>query len=211
MPVIMSHRLWVGDLSQTVQGSRAAVRNRLVACLTDACAELEHHGLAVSPKSVVLCTHVADARTVVRRLAVKGYRLKVAHQAASLGGDLSGGRRHGRATRRIRASKHQAMSKNIVSFARATRRYRVPRRLELQGAQKAGLHGHELHGDWGGQLQQVRRKLASAVGPRLTGRCLTTLLDLKAPDRDPNTSCHWTLCACGLLCGRLVHQHMQES
>ena len=34
-------------------------------------------------------------------------------------------------------------------------------------------------------MQQVRRKLASAVGPRLTGRCLTTLLDLKAPDRNP--------------------------
>eukprot|EP00959_Pyramimonas_sp_CCMP1952_P254535 5316408-Pyramimonas_sp.AAC.1 len=34
-------------------------------------------------------------------------------------------------------------------------------------------------------MQQVRRKLANAVGPRLTGRCVTTVLDLKAADRDP--------------------------
>eukprot|EP00959_Pyramimonas_sp_CCMP1952_P422062 8841581-Pyramimonas_sp.AAC.1 len=34
-------------------------------------------------------------------------------------------------------------------------------------------------------MQQVRRKLANAVGPILTGRCVTTLLDLKTPDRDP--------------------------
>eukprot|EP00959_Pyramimonas_sp_CCMP1952_P443915 9293556-Pyramimonas_sp.AAC.1 len=72
----MSHRIWVDDLSQTVHGSRAAVRAKMVSCLADTCAELEQHGLAASPKSVVLCTHLDDARAVVRRLAAKGYRLK---------------------------------------------------------------------------------------------------------------------------------------
>eukprot|EP00959_Pyramimonas_sp_CCMP1952_P025249 529655-Pyramimonas_sp.AAC.1 len=59
----------------------------------------------------------------VRRVAARGFQLKVATQAAYLGADLTGGRRHGRASRRARAQKHTAMSKKITGFARALRRY----------------------------------------------------------------------------------------
>eukprot|EP00959_Pyramimonas_sp_CCMP1952_P252486 5275365-Pyramimonas_sp.AAC.1 len=115
----MSHRLWVGDFSQTVRGSRVAVRHQLVDCLVDTCQQLQDHGLKVSPKSVVVCTFVADARMVVRRVAARGFQLKVASQAAYVGADLPGGRRRGRAARRARAKKHTTMSKKIMGFARA--------------------------------------------------------------------------------------------
>eukprot|EP00959_Pyramimonas_sp_CCMP1952_P186313 3896186-Pyramimonas_sp.AAC.1 len=43
--VNMSRRLWVDSFSQTVRGSRVAVRNQLVDCLVDACHQLQDHGL----------------------------------------------------------------------------------------------------------------------------------------------------------------------
>eukprot|EP00959_Pyramimonas_sp_CCMP1952_P095346 1993949-Pyramimonas_sp.AAC.1 len=34
-------------------------------------------------------------------------------------------------------------------------------------------------------MVQFRRKLGNFLGPRLSDRCLTTLIDLQAPNRDP--------------------------
>eukprot|EP00959_Pyramimonas_sp_CCMP1952_P170983 3573117-Pyramimonas_sp.AAC.1 len=77
------------------------------------------------------------------------------------------------------------MNKKVLQYARATRRHGLTSRLEQQGAQDAGTFGHQIHGLLGQQMLQVRRKVANAVAPRLPGRCLTTLLDLRAPQRDP--------------------------
>eukprot|EP00959_Pyramimonas_sp_CCMP1952_P305682 6396607-Pyramimonas_sp.AAC.1 len=61
------------------------------------------------------------------------------------------------------------MSVKITRYARTLRRYRVTRRLEQQGAAPAGLYAHHLHGAFGGQVASVRRQLANASAPRLTG------------------------------------------
>eukprot|EP00959_Pyramimonas_sp_CCMP1952_P073667 1539736-Pyramimonas_sp.AAC.1 len=57
----VSHRIWIDDLSQQVRGSRAAVRTQLRDCILDTCSALACNQLKVSPKSVVVCTHLADA------------------------------------------------------------------------------------------------------------------------------------------------------
>eukprot|EP00959_Pyramimonas_sp_CCMP1952_P403749 8460590-Pyramimonas_sp.AAC.1 len=77
------------------------------------------------------------------------------------------------------------MSRKVLQYARVTRRYGLTSRPEQQGAQAAGTHGHHLHGLFGQQMLQVRRTVANAVAPRLAGRRLTTLLDLRAHRRDP--------------------------
>eukprot|EP00959_Pyramimonas_sp_CCMP1952_P000453 8632-Pyramimonas_sp.AAC.1 len=61
------------------------------------------------------------------------------------------------------------MSANITRYARTLRRHRVTSRLEQQGAAPAGLYAHQLHGVFGGQMTCVRRQLANASAPRLTG------------------------------------------
>ena len=181
----MSHRLWIDDLSQTYRASRRTMVAKMVHCLADTCQAIQEAGLKVSPKSVVLCTRLCDAKLVARKLKTKGYHINAVGQTAYLGGDMGGGKRHARATRTTRAIKHAKMSKKVLQYARATRRYGLTSRLEQQGAQPAGTYCHQLHGIFGQQMLQVRRNLANAVSPRLTGRCLTTLLDLRAHGQDP--------------------------
>eukprot|EP00959_Pyramimonas_sp_CCMP1952_P028731 602721-Pyramimonas_sp.AAC.1 len=106
--VNMSHRLWVDDLSQVARGSRISMRKQVIRCLIDTCQIMEAAGLKISPKSVVICSHIEDARIITRRAAAQGCKLKYASQAPYLGADLSGGRRQARATRRSRATKHHA-------------------------------------------------------------------------------------------------------
>ena len=81
------------------------------------------------------------------------------------------------------------MSGKIRKLARATRRYRVTRRLEVQGGQPAGLYAHQVLGVSGCQLKRCRRRLADACAPRMAGRCVTSLLSLAAPGRDPALKC----------------------
>eukprot|EP00959_Pyramimonas_sp_CCMP1952_P445144 9321015-Pyramimonas_sp.AAC.1 len=106
----MIHRLWVDDPSQSCKGSRIGMRKQLTSCLLTTCRTFFGAGLEISPKSVVVCSSVQDARAIVRRLKSFGFTMKFAPQAAYLGGDVSGGRRRGRATRTSRAQKHRQMS-----------------------------------------------------------------------------------------------------
>eukprot|EP00959_Pyramimonas_sp_CCMP1952_P262806 5495287-Pyramimonas_sp.AAC.1 len=49
----VSHRIWIGDISQGTRGSRSAVRRQLAARIIQTCQELRAKKLNVSPKSVV--------------------------------------------------------------------------------------------------------------------------------------------------------------
>eukprot|EP00959_Pyramimonas_sp_CCMP1952_P333096 6974907-Pyramimonas_sp.AAC.1 len=77
------------------------------------------------------------------------------------------------------------MHAKIVRAARVTKRYHVTLRLAIQGGLAAANYAHQLYGTFGTAMTTCRRRLGDAVGPRLRGRCLTTLLDLKAAERDP--------------------------
>eukprot|EP00959_Pyramimonas_sp_CCMP1952_P197495 4130373-Pyramimonas_sp.AAC.1 len=77
------------------------------------------------------------------------------------------------------------MHRRVLKYAAALRRYQLPSRLGQQGAQAAGAYGRQLHGVFEHSMVQFRRKLCLSFGPRLSGRCLTTLIDLQAPNRDP--------------------------
>eukprot|EP00959_Pyramimonas_sp_CCMP1952_P045567 952167-Pyramimonas_sp.AAC.1 len=57
----------------------------------------------------------------------------------------------------------------------------------MQGAQAAGLQPVCIHTNcmvFGSQMVAARRRLASAVAPRLTGRCIATALDIQAEGPD---------------------------
>eukprot|EP00959_Pyramimonas_sp_CCMP1952_P422822 8857020-Pyramimonas_sp.AAC.1 len=62
------------------------------------------------------------------------------------------------------------MSLKIGGFAKAARRYKAARRLELQGAQSAGTCGFQVHGAFGQRLAQARRRLGLAAADALQ-RC----------------------------------------
>ena len=139
---------------------------------------MQQHSLAIADKSVVVCSKIADAWAIVRKVKQCGFVLRAAAQAAYLGGDFGGGRIHARACRVSRDQKHKRMHNKVVRFARAARRYKLTARLEQQGALAAGSYGHQLHGVLGRRMQTMRSYMCDAVAPRRSGRCCTTLLDL---------------------------------
>eukprot|EP00959_Pyramimonas_sp_CCMP1952_P396787 8313444-Pyramimonas_sp.AAC.1 len=107
----MSHRLWIDDLSQSYRASRRIMIWKLVQCLLDTCEAIQTTGLQISPKSVILCIRLCDAKVIARCLRLKGYRINAASQTAHLSGGMGGGKRHARAARTARAAKHDWMSK----------------------------------------------------------------------------------------------------
>eukprot|EP00959_Pyramimonas_sp_CCMP1952_P365348 7651527-Pyramimonas_sp.AAC.1 len=72
------------------------------------------------------------------------------------------------------------MHHKIPRFARATRRYRISSKLAMQVGIPAVTYGHQVYGAFGTTMTIYRRRVGDAVGPRLPGRCLATLLDLRA-------------------------------
>eukprot|EP00959_Pyramimonas_sp_CCMP1952_P447926 9379321-Pyramimonas_sp.AAC.1 len=65
---------------------------------------------------------MCDAKAIARRLRVKWYHINAVGQTAYLGGDMGGGKRHAKAARTARAAKHAGMNKNVMHYARVTRR-----------------------------------------------------------------------------------------
>eukprot|EP00959_Pyramimonas_sp_CCMP1952_P180062 3765366-Pyramimonas_sp.AAC.1 len=57
----MGHRIWVGDLAQRAVGSPAQVCQQFISSLKDTCRGLTSMKLRVANKSIVLCSHHADA------------------------------------------------------------------------------------------------------------------------------------------------------
>eukprot|EP00959_Pyramimonas_sp_CCMP1952_P118130 2469526-Pyramimonas_sp.AAC.1 len=104
---------------------------------------MQNDGLAISPKSAVVCTELADAKKVVKRQKVAGFTVMAAAQTPDLGVDCGGGRRHARATRTARVARHQQMRAKVVRYARTARIYRLTSRLEQQGAAAAGAYAHQ--------------------------------------------------------------------
>eukprot|EP00959_Pyramimonas_sp_CCMP1952_P091070 1906732-Pyramimonas_sp.AAC.1 len=72
-----------------------------------------------------MCTKLADAREVVRRLKLSGFAATAAAQTPYLGVDVGGGKQHARATRTARISRHRRMHAKVVKYARTARRYRL--------------------------------------------------------------------------------------
>eukprot|EP00959_Pyramimonas_sp_CCMP1952_P239295 5000757-Pyramimonas_sp.AAC.1 len=69
----MSTRIWVDDLSQRSVGSRASIRKQLFAGLLDTCLGLHSVQLRASPKSVMICSHIPDAKFIASRLSQAGF------------------------------------------------------------------------------------------------------------------------------------------
>eukprot|EP00959_Pyramimonas_sp_CCMP1952_P215933 4516476-Pyramimonas_sp.AAC.1 len=127
---------------------------------------------------------MSDARAVVRALRKRGIEIQCATQMAYLGVDLSRGRRHGRATRQKRMQDTKKQHLTIKRFAASSRRFRILKKVELAGPQAGARHGHQVLGLPRASLVQLRRRLGGVSGHR-RGRCLTTLLDIRAPGADP--------------------------
>eukprot|EP00959_Pyramimonas_sp_CCMP1952_P074480 1556218-Pyramimonas_sp.AAC.1 len=77
------------------------------------------------------------------------------------------------------------MSGKVRRYAFVSKKYRVTGGLEKQGAQAAGVHGHQAYGTFGARSTLARRRLGQALAAPTRGRCLTTLLALRAGDLDP--------------------------
>eukprot|EP00959_Pyramimonas_sp_CCMP1952_P167364 3497894-Pyramimonas_sp.AAC.1 len=58
-------------------------------------------------------------------------------------------------------------------------------RLESAGAQPAGHYGHQKHGVFGSNMLQMRRRMAHVASSAKRGRCLTSVLDLRFDNLDP--------------------------
>eukprot|EP00959_Pyramimonas_sp_CCMP1952_P110082 2303080-Pyramimonas_sp.AAC.1 len=156
------------------------VRKSLVKCIVDTGTALARNKLRVSPKSVVICTRIEDAVSVARAVKLRGFQIQAARQASYLGVVFSSGRR-GRAMRVKGDLKHKQMSSKIARFTRASREYQQTSRLEKAGGQPADTDGFQVHGMFAQQVTNCRRRLAQMCASPSKGRCLTTLLDLRAP------------------------------
>ena len=77
------------------------------------------------------------------------------------------------------------MSAKIRRFTRARRQYQAMTKLQRQGGLPAGVYGNQIHGLFGEQLTRCRRRLAQTCSSAAKGRCLTTVLALRAPGADP--------------------------
>eukprot|EP00959_Pyramimonas_sp_CCMP1952_P357916 7493649-Pyramimonas_sp.AAC.1 len=64
----MGTRIWVDGLSQRVYGSRRSLRQSLVRGLMGTRRQLTREGLAASPKSVALCSHLEGAQSISQQL-----------------------------------------------------------------------------------------------------------------------------------------------
>ena len=84
------------------------------------------------------------------------------------------------------SSKHRRMNAKVRRFAYAAKHYQITGKLERQGAQAAGVRGHQVHGTFGSKLTQIRRNLGLSLAAPTRGRCLTSLLALRAGEnKDP--------------------------
>ena len=97
----------------------------MVECLLTTCNEIAKRKLRVASKPVVMCTYKAEAEYVTRKLRRRGYELQAVTHTTYLGVDFGCARRHARATRVKRDTKHLNMSKKIRRFTSASRQYAV--------------------------------------------------------------------------------------
>ena len=125
------------------------------------------------------------AREIVRRLRRRRITVQITKQAPYLGVDLGSGRRLARATRTKRMEPTRRQHGKIRKFAASSRRFKTPQKVERAGPQAGATYGHEVHGLPQRFILALRRRLGAVAGAHRHGRCLTTLLDLRAPGHDP--------------------------
>eukprot|EP00959_Pyramimonas_sp_CCMP1952_P250220 5230195-Pyramimonas_sp.AAC.1 len=66
MPQLLPSRIWVDDLSLSAVGSRPAVVAAVSQGIRDFGQGMQQEGFALSPKSVVVCSQLEDARRVAK-------------------------------------------------------------------------------------------------------------------------------------------------
>eukprot|EP00959_Pyramimonas_sp_CCMP1952_P054829 1146005-Pyramimonas_sp.AAC.1 len=161
-------------------GSRAAVGKAVIKGATIIRDQVQQAGLRLAPKSVTLCDNMSDSKHVTRVLRKRGVDSQVVSQVSYLGVELGGGRRVARASRRQRTPKATACNKNVRRHAFAPKSYEAMKNIEFAGPQSAATYAHHVHGTFGWRLQQLRQQLGSVSGTHQRGRCLKTLLDVRA-------------------------------
>eukprot|EP00959_Pyramimonas_sp_CCMP1952_P281566 5885337-Pyramimonas_sp.AAC.1 len=90
-----------------------------------------------------------------------------------------------RSSRKARTLKAAACNKKLRRHAFASRCYDTTKKIEFAGPQAAATYAHHVHGTFGWRLQRLRRQLGPVAGAHQRGRCLKTLLDVRAPLQDP--------------------------
>eukprot|EP00959_Pyramimonas_sp_CCMP1952_P160378 3354398-Pyramimonas_sp.AAC.1 len=75
--------------------------------------------------------------------------------------------------------------RKLKRFARTARRCTATKKIKLVGPQACSKHGLDIYGVTGQQLQRIRQRLGAVAGSGRKGECLTALLDIRAPGRDP--------------------------
>eukprot|EP00959_Pyramimonas_sp_CCMP1952_P038903 814546-Pyramimonas_sp.AAC.1 len=145
---------------------------------------LEGEGLKLAPKSAITCSSMQDAKAIVRELKRRGVAVQCASRLTYLGVDMSCVKRLVRATRNQRMITTKKQHGRLRKYASASRRFRVLKKIELARPQAGARYGHQVLGLPDTVLLDLRRRLGAVSGHR-RGRCLTTLLDLRAPGADP--------------------------
>eukprot|EP00959_Pyramimonas_sp_CCMP1952_P160271 3352262-Pyramimonas_sp.AAC.1 len=87
--------------------------------------------------------------------------------------------------RRQSVAKAKNMNMKVRKFARSPRKCRITGLIERTGPQAAGTYGHQITCDVGEFRLQCRRRLGCTLASSKRGRCLATLLDLRAEGHDP--------------------------
>eukprot|EP00959_Pyramimonas_sp_CCMP1952_P153617 3214196-Pyramimonas_sp.AAC.1 len=59
-----------------MQASRRALRVDMVHVLTDTCMALQDYSLSIAKKSVIVCTHIQDAKYMAKAIRMKGYPIQ---------------------------------------------------------------------------------------------------------------------------------------
>eukprot|EP00959_Pyramimonas_sp_CCMP1952_P306422 6412919-Pyramimonas_sp.AAC.1 len=85
----MSTRIWIDDLSQRDVGPKSSIRKQLFKGILATCLGLQSVQLRVSPKSVIICSHIPDAKFIASRLSHAGSTVSAVAQAGYVGTDLA--------------------------------------------------------------------------------------------------------------------------
>eukprot|EP00959_Pyramimonas_sp_CCMP1952_P078044 1631432-Pyramimonas_sp.AAC.1 len=84
-PQLLPSRIWVDDLSVSSVGTRQSVVDAVSKGIIDFGSGMQKAGLQISPKSVVVCSQLEDARRIAQVAKQHGFAAQAASHGTCLG------------------------------------------------------------------------------------------------------------------------------
>ncbi|CAK0808313.1 unnamed protein product [Prorocentrum cordatum] len=179
-------RSWVDDVTTRMEGSKKEVIKQLTGAGVEFAAGVKKSKLTLPTKSALIGNDMDVVKEVALKLRARMVTVKVRSQAPDLGIDrghsTAGGK--GKHARRVAHADRQVA--RTLKMARSGRRARGGARAVVQrGSLPRAAYSCKVFGMAPSTALKWRRRLATAIAPRLRGRCLATLLSIEIAKGDP--------------------------